>query len=321
MGEISYPVAGGGAVVDRRYELLMAEISGAGMLGLPTLTQLMWADSTGRQVKLKPNRKAIIRGYRWETDGDGLTFPLEPNTSGNPRLDMAVLRLDRSTWTVRFFVKVGTPAANPVAPAVTQNDDDNGVWEIPVGTVRVASTTSTGAASGQPSIALADITPLEYYLAPPPLVAHSQRMPTVRPAQLVTQYDKSRVLTGLGDSFHLVGENGPWVKLAVKSGWDNANVWVQRRNGFVYMQAILYRNTPGKTTARSTDIVLFNLPVDYRPPVDGPPVTYLDGAHQDWFARCYVSPATGDVGIVGYDNALADNHFVIIHPVTWPARY
>ncbi|MER5608331.1 hypothetical protein AB0F93_00045 [Micromonospora tulbaghiae] len=323
MSETSYPVAGGGAVVDRRYEKLLSQISGAGFLGSPTRGQAMYADSTGRQIKLAALLAAIIFGYRWETDGDGLTVPVEPNTSGLPRLDLGVLRLDRSTWTVRFALKVGTPAAAPVAPAVTQNDNDNGVWEIPVGTVRVASTTSAQASAGLPSIAAADVTPLEFYLAPPPLLTHSSRMGSVpvRPGQQVTQYDRGRTYTGMGTSHHLTGENGPWVKLAVKSGWDNANCWVMRRNGFVYMQAILYRDTPGRTTKASTDIVLFNLPVDYRPPVDGPPVMYLDGSHGDWFARCYLSPTTGDVGILGYANPLADNQFVIIHPVTWPARY
>lgn len=320
MSETSYPVAGGGSVTDSNYEKLMAEISGSGLIGDPTVTSLMYADSTGRQIKLKAFRQAVVRGFRWETDADGLTVPVAANTSGYPRLDLGVLRLDRADYNVRFLLKQGTPAANPVAPLAQQDAGSSGVWDIPVGTVRVASTTTTQANSGLPSIAAADVTPLDYFLAPPPMVSHSSRMPPVKPGQLVTQWDKGRTLAASGSQFHLIGENGTGVNVAVKSGWDNSSVWVTRRNGFVFMQAILYRNTPGKTTAASTDMVLFNLPADYRPPGDSA-VMYLDGSHQDWFARFYLNPNTGDVGILGYDNALADNHFVTIHPVTWLARY
>lgn len=321
MSETSYPVAGGGAVTDANYEKLMAEISGSGLIGDPTATSLMYADGTGRQVKLKASRQAVIRGFRWETDADGLTVPIASNTSGYPRLDLGVLQLDRSTFNVRFAIKPGTPAANPIAPTATQQTGPIGVFEIPVGTVKVASTTTTQANSGLPSIAAADVTPLDYFIAPPPLVTHSTRMPPTKPGQLVTQWDKGRTLAAYGSEYHLIGENGSPVKVTTKSGWDNTNVWLTRRNGFVFMQAILYRNTPGKSTAAGTDIVLFNLPTDYRPPTDGGPVMYLDGAHQDSFARCYLNPSTGDVGIVGYADLLLDNQFVIIHPVSWPARY
>lgn len=319
MSETSFPVAGGGSVTDYRYEQLMAEISGSGLIGDPTVTSLMYADGTGRQIKLKAFRQAIVRGFRWETDADGLTVPIAANTSGYPRLDLGVLQLDRSTYNVRFLIKQGVPATNAVAPAAVQNTDLNGVWEIPVGVVRVASTTTTQANSGLPSIIAADVTPLDYFIAPPPLVSHSTRMPPVKPGQLVTQWDKGRTLAAYGSQYHLIGENGASVKLAVKSGWDNSGVWVTRRNGFVFMQAILYRNTPGKSTPASTDLVLFNLPADYRPA--GGSTMYLDGSHGDFYARFYLNPTTGDVGILGYANPMADNHFVVIHPVTWPARY
>ncbi|MGC4886708.1 hypothetical protein [Micromonospora sp. DT227] len=319
MAETSYPVAGGGAVTDAAYELLMAEITGSGLLGSPSVSSLMYADSTGRQIKLRALRQAIIRGFRWQTDANGLTVPVPANTSGFPRLDLGVLRLDRSDFSARFLLKQGAPSANPVPPSVEQNTLADGVWEIPVGTVRVASTNSTQANSGLPSIAAADVTPLDYFIAPPGIVTHSTRMPPPKPGQIVTQWDKGRTLAAYGEKYHLIGEDGAELSVTVKSGWDNARVMLTRRNGFVYMQAILYRNTPGRSTAASTDIVLFNLPTDYRPP--NGVIAYLSGAHQDSFARFYLNPSTGDVGILGYANALLDNQFVIIHPVSWPARY
>lgn len=319
MSETSYPVAGGGSVTDSNYEKLMSEISGSGLIGDPTVSSLMYADSTGRQIKLKSFRQAVVRGFRWETDAAGLIVPVAANTSGYARLDLGVLRLNRADYSVRFLLRQGTPAANPVAPTATQDSGSTGVWDIPVGTVKVASTTTTQANSSLPSIAAADVTPLDYFVAPPPLVTHSARMPPVKPGQLVTQWDKGRTLAASGSAYHLIGENGSPVNLAVKSGWDNSGVWVTRRNGFVFMQAVLYRNAPGSSTPPSTDIVLFNVPADYRPADDA--TIHLDGSHGDLYARFYLSPTTGDVRIVGYANSLVDNQFVTIHPVTWPARY
>lgn len=194
MAETSYPLAGGGSVTDARYEKLMAEISGSGFLGNPNnLSPLMYADGTGRQVKVAASRAAVIRGFRWESDAAGLTQPLAANTSGFSRIDLGVLRLNRADFSVRFAIKQGTPASSPVSPSVTQDTLDAGVWEIPVGRVTVASTTAAEADANLPSIANLDVTSLEYYVGPPPIVGGSTSRPAHAPGLQFFEVDTGRL--------------------------------------------------------------------------------------------------------------------------------
>jgi hypothetical protein len=118
VAETSFPVAGGAGVTDAAYERLMGPIMGAGRYGFSpsnaTLTgPLIYADASGRQVKAYANQSAIIRGFRWESGSTPPTIALDANTSGNPRQDLIVLRLTRSTYTVRLAKINGTPASSP----------------------------------------------------------------------------------------------------------------------------------------------------------------------------------------------------------------
>ncbi len=318
MAEVNFPTAGGGSVTDLRYELLMHEVTGSGFLGDPSGSPALYADSTGRQVKLQPNRAAILRGYRWGTDSAGLTVPVAANTSGQPRLDLAVIRLDRSDWTTRFVIKQGAPAATPVAPSVTQDINvSNGVFEIPAGTIAVRSTSSAEASAGLPSIAPADVVPLHYHIGPPSVVCHSSRMPPAKLGQTVTQFDTGKVYHGTGSSNFLIGEEGPWTNVPGMAGFDQSNIWVQRRNGFVYFQCLIYRNAPGVTTAAGTDINIATLPEQFRPARGN---VYLTGAHLTKYARFHLNGTTGVLMAMDYADPLLDNHYFIVHPATWLAR-
>lgn len=62
------------------------------------------------------------------------------NATGNPRIDLVVVRADFVNDVVQLDVLVGTPAVAPVEPALTQNTS---LWEIPLAAVDVAA----GAAS------------------------------------------------------------------------------------------------------------------------------------------------------------------------------
>lgn len=49
------------------------------------------------------------------------TLAFSDNTSGNPRIDRVVARLDYTNRKIEFAVLQGTPVANPVAPSLTRN--------------------------------------------------------------------------------------------------------------------------------------------------------------------------------------------------------
>lgn len=104
-----------------------------------------YADSTGLQVKVKTG-KALIKGHFYKSDAETV-LAIGANSSGNPRIDLVVLRANFATRAVNLAVVPGTPAASPVAPALTQT---SGVWELAIAEVAVAN--------GAVTIAAGDVT-------------------------------------------------------------------------------------------------------------------------------------------------------------------
>lgn len=62
------------------------------------------------------------------------------NTSGNPRIDRIVARLNQTERKLEIVVKQGTPGSSPSAPALTQTST---VWEISLAKIAVANGFST----------------------------------------------------------------------------------------------------------------------------------------------------------------------------------
>lgn len=312
MGQTSWPVPNTDpnldrAVSDVQYEQLAEMYSANGLYGSPGDTPLCYADSTGRWVKMRPNRQALVQGHPWRTDGDGLVVPI--GAASAARVDLVVLRLTRSTWTVTAEVRQGV--AGGTAPAPQQDADvtgaGTGMWELPIAEITVPS--------GAVTITAAQVKPVAWYLAPPPLSATASTMPPTRPGQLVTQTDTGRLVMANGSVWHIVGENGPLTKLpAASSGWDatKANIYVRRRNGHVWFQALAYKTSPSTDLAANTDVNLCILPEEFRPLQS----FYATGFCQEALARFYFNASTGAVSMVSFPTFKA-GQFAIIHPVTW----
>jgi hypothetical protein len=317
VGETSFPYAGGGGVTDARYEALMAEVTGSGRIAdNPTsgvLSQkLVYADSTGRQVKVRGSQAALVRGFRWETDASGLLQPIEANTSGQPRIDLAVLRLHRETFTVSFRIVKGTPATTPTVPAATQTIATNGVWELPVATIRVASST----ASGLPSIGDTDVTALDNFLAAPSRTGHSSRRPPAAWGGLWTEYDTGRTYVGNGGAWNLIGETDSLTQLSPASGWAApGNLYARRRNGLTYFQGLLQLTASDK--AAGTDLTICTVPVEFRPTHDLALLGYVSGGN---LVRCYLDAQTGRLFVSDYAMTFKKGWAISVHPATWVSR-
>lgn len=76
---------------------------------------------------------AWINGYRYENTDD-LNIPLTTANGSNPRIDRIVVRLNQINRSVRITVVAGTPAATPVAPALTRTSD---IYELGIADVLV----------------------------------------------------------------------------------------------------------------------------------------------------------------------------------------
>lgn len=311
MAELSYPSVGGGSVTDANYENLVSSYTPSGLVGAASgAVPLVYADSTGRQVKVRPSRAAIVRGFHWESDGAGIVRAIDPNTSGQSRIDLAVLRLNRTDWTVTFQIVKGTPASTPVAPAVTQQPGPTGVFEIPLANITVANNASTLASTAvldrgiyisnqnysgpRASSPAASLNPLLYY-AP----------------------DVNRLYANMNGSYQIIGETGGLIKIGAVPNWGGVdeNVYVRRWNGFVYMQAMLIR--AGGDLLANTFTDLFTLPAVYRPLLgDIAGVGFAGGT----CVRIYVAYLTGIVSMTQYPNTFRKGALLTIHPMVWAAN-
>jgi hypothetical protein len=151
MVQVSRPdPANGRVVTDDEYEALAINYAADGIFGTPADTAVVYADSTGRQVKIRSAKMGAVRGQLWKSDPstDEIVSGLPVNTSGNPRIDRLVLRYDRSTRQVRTQYLQGTPGASPSAPALTQSTSlTSGVYDFPLAKWNVANNYTTIAAS------------------------------------------------------------------------------------------------------------------------------------------------------------------------------
>lgn len=143
MAETSWPdPAAARVVTDIQFEQLEQAGPGDGVAGSPGQSPVVYADSTGRQVKIRANKLGKVRGHPWFSGPVEFTKTIAANATGQSRIDLIVLRLTRLTWAVTVEVKAGVPGAPPATPALTQDLDASlagaGVFEIPLATVLVA---------------------------------------------------------------------------------------------------------------------------------------------------------------------------------------
>ncbi|PWC05415.1 phage tail protein [Agromyces badenianii] len=144
MTEFSYPFGGQGPTSNPDWSDLMRDALPTGVVARSSNDLLVFGDSTGRQVKVMPGR-ANVRGHRYRSDSQ-ITVPLDANTSGQPRKDLIVLRLEYgATNTVRLRVKTGVPALDPQETTLVQTD--NGIYEEALGVATVANGAVTIAAA------------------------------------------------------------------------------------------------------------------------------------------------------------------------------
>lgn len=87
------------------------------------------------QVKVYPG-EALVNGRHYISDAQEL-LTISSNFSVNDRIDRIVLRQDFTAQTIRLAVSVGTAAASPTPPALTQ--DRSGIFEISLAQVTVPS--------------------------------------------------------------------------------------------------------------------------------------------------------------------------------------
>jgi len=82
---------------------------------------------------------AVINGAMRIADTT-TNLTIADNTSGNPRIDRIVARLNYTDRKIEFALRQGTPASSPVAPTLTRTAS---AWEISLAKIAVANGFST----------------------------------------------------------------------------------------------------------------------------------------------------------------------------------
>lgn len=169
MAESSWPFhdgVDGTPVLEDQWSYMARQWAANGVVGAPGDANLqVFANSSGREVHVRAGR-ASVRGHWFLSDAQE-TLAIAANSSGNPRIDRIVARLDPAANSVTLAVKQGSPSGSPSAPALTQTD--TGTWELTLAKVTVAN--------GAVSIAAGDVTDERVYAPPPAMLATSARRP------------------------------------------------------------------------------------------------------------------------------------------------
>jgi hypothetical protein len=142
VAEESYPfdAAPGQLTTEDQWSKMTRRWTLDGVVGTPGDTSLkIVADGTILGVKLQAG-EGQVRGHHYRNSAE-LNKLVASNSSGNPRIDRVVMRLDPSANTITSAVIQGTPAGSPTPPALTQVD--SGTWEESVGQVRVENGVAT----------------------------------------------------------------------------------------------------------------------------------------------------------------------------------
>lgn len=119
---------------ESQYSKLFNRLKTSGVAGFPANTALkVTGDSSGMNVKVGLGF-AIVRGFAYELTTTVQTMTIGAS-SANPRIDLVCLTLDPTVNSVVLEVVAGTPAAVPVAPALTQSE--TGTYQLEIGRVTV----------------------------------------------------------------------------------------------------------------------------------------------------------------------------------------
>lgn len=264
----------------------------SGLIGYTGVTPA-YGDSTGRQVKVRALTAGRIRGTKFN-DTAGTTVAMTTNTSGSPRVDLLVARLDRpaapDAYIVTYVVIAGVPAASPVAPQPvrTESLDGSGTWDIPIAEIRVAN--------GYTTVAASDVTNRAWWISPSGFHGFDAAKPPAEGGALFRANDTGITYLGTpGGSWQRLYYNTGWQALTISvSGWSALTFHFARSGDLVVMTARLQRT--GSDLDASADSTFGTLDTTFRPGM-----TIWDSYHcskTPHSAHCYVT-AAGTITFAG----------------------
>lgn len=155
-GDEGWPFSTGRATGEVEWEQLQRTLSDDGVIGSPgSQVAQVYGDGSGMQVKRRAG-EAWFRGGYWRNLQETV-IPIDPNSSTTQsRIDRIVLRLDWGSDSITTEKKVGTAAAVPTPPALTQTPGV--LWELPLAQVTVGPGVGVAGSGKAQTIAASAVT-------------------------------------------------------------------------------------------------------------------------------------------------------------------
>jgi hypothetical protein len=305
----SYPRAGynSGTVTSLEHERLVSPQAPDGLVGHPDDLPMVYADGTGtRAVKIRANRYAVVRGTQYDSGTSDITMSsLAANSSGQPRIDRIVLRLNRTDYTITETAITGTPAASPSAPALTQDTGSTGFFDIPLARVAVAN--------GATAITSGNVTEEGWYLSESGVNCKTTTRPlTVIEGLMITEVDTNTIRVGVNDQWLLVGDDSATSAISLNAGFTASHNFLRRRNGWVMFSLTVARNT---LIGTHTNVTVGTIPAGFRPAQ-----TWQFNATSTATQVVVTTTvnAAGAVGIGTGATSQAANQSMVFSPITYP---
>ncbi|GAA3750767.1 hypothetical protein [Micromonospora maritima] len=265
------PDYNGGFVTEYEHELLTCKSVPDGVHGFPTDPAPVIADAGVRTVRVRAGVDGNLRGGAFQSGATDTVLPqLAANTSGSPRIDLVVARLNRSDYSITPVVITGTPAANPVAPSPVRNLGPAGFFDLPLAAVRVAHNAST--------IAAGDVTTKCWYLGSDGQIRCTpDSRPPFEAGRVVWEHPTGRYLVGTGSSWVTAWDDSGVTKMTVDKGFAATENSLQRRAGVAVLNLKVKR--PSAIFPAGSQTKVGSLPAGFAPtfPVQSAAVWWSGG--------------------------------------------
>lgn len=246
------------------HEQILAPFSRTGFIGY-SATLPVYASASARTLMLRAGTRGTVRGTRFQITSEHTIGPdmILANTSGSPRRDLLVMRLNREAtdpnkFTVNPVVITGAPAASPVAPLPVRNDtiDGTGYWDLPVLDFPVPNGATT-----------LTVTPADFrgwWTSPSGYTGLSTAMPPVEPGLIFRANDTGISWIGTNTGrWQRIYQNTGWINVSAPSGWTASPFAFARVNDLVVMSARVIRT--GATIPATTSVTMYKVAEAFRP--------------------------------------------------------
>jgi hypothetical protein len=304
------------AVTSAELDLLLSAYVPDGLVGSPADLDIIFCDSSGRNVKVRSGRYGMLRGRLWYSGGSTLTLTIAANGSSDPRYDLVVMRYNRSTYDIRAFVITGNPGSGVPSPV-----NDGSYFDFPLGYVLVTP--------GVTNILASATKVTTYYLGGSLFTAKSDYLPPSTGLKIVRETDTGKVKISTGTGWITIWQDIAWSSRPAASGFTlpagGYGARFKARNGFASMFAEVQR--VGALAANSRAVFTTfdaqyapaeRLPVDLWVSADSGELTVSGGKVTVPYPRINAAiQANGTVTMDGHP-ALNSGALIIMPLVTWP---